>query len=448
MFDRISSFTLVLSIAVLSACGTEAPKKDDAEACSETTPCSGDKICIEGVCALPTGQEDSGVPVAPPSPLESIRIEPDTATLTSTGGSTPSQEFKVIATYKDGTEATSKAAVFELDTNAIGTIDGGTGLFTANGVIGGKATVTATVSYAKEAISTTATLTVQIQHDSLGENVPADVVDLFKTVEEEQNRAANIVYPLDGAVMPQNVYPANIQWTRSAGGDFFRIRIKKPNVTVTSFQAHASPRSWLVDEDAWRSIAQTDVNEDATITVDRYVAEDTKAYSSEPVKIKFAKAALTGAIYYWDIGRGRIVRINDGTAVRDEFMPNPSQNCVGCHAVSPSGRYMIGRHGGGDNVGTVYDLTKDLTANPAVPEFPLDSSNKWWGSTWAPDEARIAVVRREDNLDHNRIELLDPTDGSTITHTGTAPSKVVHPSWSPDGTQIALIANTNSWGGG
>ena len=77
--------------------------------------------------------------------------------------------------------------------------------------------------------------------------------------------------------------------------------------------------------------------------------------ASTPIHLKFAKAALSGSIYFWGINEGRIFRIDDGTNVRVNFMPKPpvmnepsgTSQCVGCHAVSPSGRYMAGRMGGG-----------------------------------------------------------------------------------------------------
>ena len=116
----------------------------------------------------------------------------------------------------------------------------------------------------------------------------------------------------------------------------------------------------------------------------RYTGSDAAAF----------RAALTGSIYYWDIAAGRIVRINDGTVMRESFMPSPPQGCVGCHSVSPTGRYMAGRFGGGDNYGSVMDLTPNLTTSPPPTLFPVNQTT-WWFSTWSPNEQRMAVTRNE-----------------------------------------------------
>ena len=131
------------------------------------------------------------------------------------------------------------------------------------------------------------------------------------------------------------------------------------------------------------------------------------------------RTALTGSVYYWDIQRGRIVRIDDGTATPDEFMPNPpagndGNRCVGCHAVSNSGRYMAGRLGGGENIGAVFDLTVDLTGDPPPVEFPIGaSSSRWWFSSWSPDDTRLVVSQNEGSS--RNMGFLDPFTGAQIT---------------------------------
>jgi len=186
-----------------------------------------------------------------------------------------------------------------------------------------------------------------------------------------------------------------------------------------------------------------------TITVDRWDSATSEVVTSAPVSMRFARAALTGSIYYWDIAAGRIVRIDDGTATRVGFMPNPpvaidGSRCVGCHAVSPTGRYMVGRLGGGDNIAGVFDLTVDLTGNPPPSAYPLTgSSTRWWFSSWKPDESRLIVEELR------RLEFVDPFTGSVIAPVaGTLPTTgATHPAWSPDGASIAYVANANDWGG-
>src|SRR5690606_24845775 len=87
---------------------------------------------------------------------------------------------------------------------------------------------------------------------------------------------AEILYPLDGAVMPQNVQPADIQWACASNGapcadaDVFRVTITKPSLLVTQYLRNDDPGAndhFLPDGELWRAIAQTDPDSDATIRV-------------------------------------------------------------------------------------------------------------------------------------------------------------------------------------
>ncbi|PSM31570.1 hypothetical protein [Haliangium sp. UPWRP_2] len=75
---------------------------------------------------------------------------------------------------------------------------------------------------------------------------------------------------------------------------------------------------YLPDASTWAGVAQTSVDSDAVLTVDRWEMASTTVYSGNAVKMRFAKGSLLGSIYYWEIlnaNLGRVLRINDGTNV-------------------------------------------------------------------------------------------------------------------------------------
>ncbi len=465
---------LLLTLLPALAC---SPGSDEALPCTTSTDCPASERCRDGRCTSNaadaggtdgSGEREAGTlpDAAEPRRVVALRIEPSSAELLAADGAMPTQRFEAIVTYDDGSEAPATAPRFALDSVLIGHLDEANGLFTANGLFGGTATVSVEVDTPEEgARAAEAMLTVRIERSVLADGVPSDVPTRFADApSEDAARRAGVVYPLEGAVMPQNVFPAEVQWLRGDPGDAFRVTLSKPHVTVRGYVVHGGSGfrfAWLVDRDAWRALAQSDPDAPVQIRVDRWVAASRETIGGALRSMRFARAALTGTIYYWDIGAGRIVRIHDGSAEREYFMPTPPwdredipddsrSRCIGCHSVSPSGRYMAGRLGGGQNIGAVFDLTTDLSGDPPPTIFPLHRSAPhspmWEMSSWSPDERRLVVSNLLAGVARS-LEFIDPFAGATVAVTGTPPSNATHPAWSPDGSRIAYVGNVDRWAG-
>jgi hypothetical protein len=404
-----------------------------------------------------SGVEDGGAGDAGPArTVTGVRIEPPTAELLAENGAMPTQMFSAIMLYSDGTEAPARGPSFSIDNVSLGDLDAPSGLFAANGRIGGLATVSVTVPDGQGGPDhmAGAMLRVRLESTLISDGI-ADAPTRFAAATEtdDEARSARVVYPLDGVVFPQNVYPADIQWLNSADGDLFRIRLEKPHALATVYVAHDGLAHWLVNTAVWNAIAQTDPSSAATVTVDRLEAASGEVIRGAPISMMFARAALTGSVYYWDIVAGRVQRIDDGSGTSVSLMPNPppspstGERCVGCHSVSNSGRYMAGRLGGGENHGAIFDLTTDLTSNPAPTVWPINgSTQKWWFSSWSPDDSRLVITLRDAEASQRRLAFMDPLTGNLVTVSGTLPSGT-QPAWAPDGTRIAYVANADDWGG-
>lgn len=429
---------ILLPVLLLVACGETAPGGDDDD---QGTPPERDAGIGGGV-----GRDGGGPPVAF---LESIALEPASADLMVEGGAPLTQQFSVVGTYSDG-RTEPVAGRFEVEPLAIGTIDPISGLMTVHGTVGGEATVRARAVGPNGELVAEATVRVFRRDVFVDPGVAPTIPALFDgPITTDTTRSADLVYPLDGAVMPQNVPPARIAWLRQAVGDVFEVTLTKPNVEVV---AYVTSLDWLVGTEAWRALAQTDPEAPAQIRVDRLDAATMEVIEGRTISVRFAAAALSGSIYYWDINAGRIIRINDGTTDRDAFFPSPPLGCVGCHSVSTSGRYMAGRFGGGDNIGGVLDLTKDLTTDPPPLEFPISQmppSLQWWFSTWSPDDTRMIVSQSEGNQMNRAFALVDPFTGMSIMPAaGALPTGgVTHPAWAPNDSAIAYVQNADVWGG-
>ncbi|MFK7988684.1 MAG: hypothetical protein AB8I08_21875 [Sandaracinaceae bacterium] len=463
MLHRASRLlTPLAALFVLASCG-DTPVEPD---CSTDDECAAGQMCVDGACAagIDAGPDpdagDSGIGLRDAGPLRTLTglvLSPSDPVLTAAIGETPTEDFEVVGMFSDGTTGAVAGPTFTVDAATLGFLDEASGVFTANGVIGGVVNVSVSVTPAGggDPVSASTTLTVRIEDTLLGEGVDATVPAMFDgiTPTDDAAETPNIVYPLEGAVMPQNVYPADIQWLRGEATDFVRVTMTKPNATTIAYLREDGMRHWLADAAHWRTLVQTDPASAASIQVTRRNAAGA-LFEGAAVSVTFARAAVTGSVYYWDISATRIVRINDGTAEAERFMPTPPNsrgggaNCVGCHSVSHDGRYMAGRLGPGQNIGGVFDLTTDLTATPAPSVYPInDSSLQWWFSSWSPDDTRLVVVNSDDGSAGPRLlRFYDPYAGVDVPVSGTLPSGT-HPAWSPDGTAIAYVANTNAWGG-
>lgn len=123
--------------------------------------------------------------------------------------------------------------------------------------------------------------------------------------------------------------------------------------------------------------------------------------------------------------------------------PLDNSSCVGCHAISRDGRYMVSRLGGDINVAAIFDLTNDLSTNPPPVQYPVTNTlQRTFFASWRPDNKRIIVNEA------NNLRLLDTATGAAVTPTqGTLPaSAATQAYWSPDGNSIAFVSEANNRG--
>lgn len=375
--------------------------------------------------------------------LVSIEIAPASPSLVVQGTPT-TVDLRVIGRFADGSQAPLAFGVWRSMNNAIGGIDAVTGRFTANGLTAGVTRVTVEVARdSAPALFAETQLTARFERELFATGTPESVRARFSAMADDPARRALLRYPLDGAVMPQNVAPPEVQWERGSAGAIYRVELSKPGVRVTHYLSHSGAGfrfAWSVDATAWRALAESNPEQPVSVRVD--LADSAGAVRGEPLTLRLARGSLAGAVYYWDLRAGKILRILDAPTRREDFLPTPPRRasdgsrCVACHAISRDGRYMAAELWEGQGPSTVFDLTSNLAVDPAPTRFPLTRSS-WVYATFNQDSTRLVANLR------GGLFFVDPATGMQVApRSGRLPGAgAVQPSWSPDGRAIAFVSD-------
>lgn len=389
---------------------------------------------------------DAGDPHA--SEVVDLAIDPPMANLVVRDpASPPTQQFTALAVRRDGARVPLLSPVWSVSDTALASING-TGLLTPTGLAGGTLQVRLEgAGFDGSTLRAQAQVTVRVERSLLAPGVPAEIPGRIAGATPSSAAAPTLLYPLSGAWMPNNVPPPDVQWTPvGAANDVYRVRIEKADLLLTAYVLHSGAsfsHDWLVPRDLWRTVADTHPGTDTTITVDRWDAAASQLTQSAFVRVRLTASPIAGSIYYWDLNDGRIQRIDPSQPVpmATPAIPNPPRNptdannrCVACHTISRSGRFLSGELWGGGLTSAVFDLTSDLTRDPASTTFAPGTAS-WLYSSFNPDDTRLAANNGAG------LAILDPATGRTVVAPSALPSRVAHPEWSPDGANIALAAN-------
>ncbi|AKF07478.1 dickkopf-related protein [Sandaracinus amylolyticus] len=431
---------LSISIALVAIAGCNGTMSGT---CSSSGECRAGESCVDGVCRV---RGDGAVgDASDPRALASVRVEPATATITSIDDAPATQSFRLIATRNDGTEHDATAtAYWSTGSMRLGAI-ASTGTFTASGVAGGVVTVNARLASGSDVLSANATLEIVVERSVFGEGVdPATTPGRFGAPVAGDPSAATIVYPLEGAVMPQNVAPPDVQWQPvGAAGDVFRVRLTKPHATIIAYLAHAGDafrHAWLVDRDAWRAIAESDADDDVRIEIDRLESATSRVVAgAAPRSMRLARGSLFGRVYFWDLSAGRTESIDPVSAARAVVVPAPAPapsggRCIACHTVSRDGRWLWGVREG-DNAGMQFDLTTPLGADPAPTRNSPVAAPITMG-TYDPTGTMLIGSAGWSGP----MVIVDASTGTSVGAAGLPGAGTSFPSWSPgEGDRIAFM---------
>lgn len=386
---------------------------------------------------------------ARPTELVALEIAPADPVVEVTDSARPMVTFRARGTQRDGLSRTLTTGVrFTLDDPTLGALDMNTGVFTPSGVGGVGRVRLATVD--GSALTAETSLTVNVRRSFRGMNVTDAMVTALNGAAlagDGTPQSPLVDYPLQGAVMPRNVYPPDFQWTPrhpgAAATDVYRVRLERPHVTVDAFLfASAGFRhQWVPEASLWSDLAQSDLGAPVRVTV-RVLARS-MAWQSAVREFRTVDAFIAGSVYSWSPSRMALTRLDVDSARVTNFLPNPGDTCIGCHSVSRDGQRLAGfLEGTGENL-ALYDLSRDLTGNPAPNIARLRYAVRRCTS-FNGDGSRLVSGDCGANPTTNAFTLIDSATGREVPVAAGSPGNGFDPEWSPDGTAIAYTDRMNN----
>ena len=447
-------FVVALLLTVIAGCGggskpQAGPAVDSGVANTDVGPDStslGDAPAADTYTDAPSfGMGDVAV--------TSLAITPATATLTVTNPAmVPTQALLATATLADGTSEPASAS-WTIDRLDIASVGAGSGILTPTGTTFGVVTVTA----AAMGVTATAQVTVSLVSTlNVGMLSPTDQAALGGATAVDP-AVTSFAYPYTATVFPRGLLPPEEQWNGGAMGDRYSIQLTAPSFDLTLYLNADPPSRFTMPTATWNSLTASAAGADVTVQLNRVTGAST-AYVSATQTWHVADANLRGSIYYWAISEGQIYKIDLPTGTRspvfdsgqssavgtpaplDDSAPlsppwednGSGKRCVACHSVSKDGSTLtsvFSRAGSEGPLGFVNIASATISA---VGDYQANGRY----DALTPNGAQSLV-----NLDAKTMQLLDTATAMPIATALDGVANLCDPSFSPDGTLLALAAS-------
>jgi WD40-like Beta Propeller Repeat len=392
---------------------------------------------------------DAGEDAGPLAGLVAIDISPASVDLVG-GDTNGSQTFTAQGRFVDGsTRDLTSELIWKGTPDAILAVNGPKA--TATGLRGGVATVSAFVG----AVTGTAEVRVKFVKTVLAPGAAPGSEARFQGTTEDATLAPLLAYPLDGALVPPNLPPMEVQWQPAGTTDLFDVAIAGPNLDVhiiTPCNAIGSSGGCglLAETTFWSSITGTLAGQDAAkVTVRAAGGTAGKSGTSAGANLQFAGEDLRGGLYYFNTratlpDKPGIFRYDFASAKVGPFFTQGQ--CAGCHALSPDGTKMLApictdeRGCGRPMQLAVVDVATRQVVTPPMPVGDSDTQ------TWTPDNAFYVTTPQCGAINPNPpgacttpgTGVMKLISAATNTEVATIPSGAgaMYPAFSTDGKKL------------
>lgn len=381
----------------------------------------------------------------------SLVVTPATATIDVTNGMSTPAMFSAVATFEDKTTG-PVSADWTFDRLDLALVDA-VGDVTANGMLGGKGTVTAKVN----GIAATGAVTVALHVTQNPANLDPTAIKAFDT--PDATPSGTLLYPEDKTVFARGLVAPAIMWSGGAAGDTYLVHLSETGFDAKLYVSADPPSGVALPQDVWTELTQTNGGDDVQVDVLRLAGGQAHQAMHETWTI--AQGSLRGSIYYWAVNTGQLMKIAPGassptvifdsgpadqlgtpTAANYDGTSPPwatggnNKRCVACHTVSKDGSTIAAvfeRTGHTESPWGTIDLTQPTPLLTQMTSYL--STTIYLGLT--PDGAY--AVANDLGM---KMHLASAKTGSTVPSALDAmPDKVADPAFSPDGKLFAFSSN-------
>ena len=273
------------------------------------------------------------------------------------------------------------------------------------------------------------------------DSAPADAPDRFGG-SDDPSRAPELVYPSDGVVVPPNMREIEFHY-RPSGNTIFELTFLTPALELRVYVGCPESVSlgciYTPSDEVWDALSAAGRGGPVTYTLRG--TDGAAVGTSAEQQLRFAEEDITGGLYYWNAGGGRIMRYEWGRrgAAAEVFLDRARTGalmCVGCHSVSRDGtRIAVGL----DIPGSTFQAYDVATRERVFSQgggggFPIPGGGGFGGPsffTFSPDTTQIV------SGSGSSIAIRDATTGEVVMDNLATNGSM--PDWSPDGDHIVYV---------
>ncbi len=366
-------------------------------------------------------------------PAMTLVISPADAVLTVDNESPQTQAYTVMRATDSGMEDVTADVTLSVDNVTLGSFSGAT--LTSSAAHGGKTLVRATLG----GETGSANLTVNATSAFVDPALPATTAEDFANATVNSTGGPALSYPENGSAAPPNLGVLDVHYTGNASDTILEIALTSAYTTrriylpITTGAVGYNEIKGL----DWDSFAG---GKGGTVAL-RSMAPGGDVNVGGNAQVDVIGKNIDGGVYYWATtgssmtgnqgGTYRHDMANVGQQAEPFFLSTeaPGMECIGCHAVSPDGKYMAASLVQGD--GIILDVkTKEI-----LFQSPTGNDKFNQGAFSGDSKYLFGAVG-------GRLDLRNASDGSLVAGDITGGYTAYHPAVSPNNDQIAFITTS------